>query len=469
MLAGRAFAADAPALQISRGPHLFIDDYLIAETHNLSRKIQPLQRLAQPVLDSERFGTTQPYVSVTRDPESQRFRLWYNRGPAIWHAESSDGIEWREPRVAWDLPRSYGCSLIDDRERESDPARRFKLANWQATRAVEDTPKDDAGMFVGFSPDGFAWTAHPGNPVLKTRPDGLGTISREGVGDIVDVFYDPLRRCYAAAVKVHALRDEGLAPGPKAGSFSRRLVGITHSRDFIQWEKPRRIFVPDERDDGLLEFYGMGGVHARGDLLIGLVRVLRDDLPHEPGGKPDGIGYTVLATSRDGVKWTRDREPFLDRNPQPGTWDRAMTWASAVEPVGGELFIYYGGYARGHKIAADKERQLGLARMPIDRYVSRAAGAAGGSLRTPLLVLDGAGMTINANVKGELRVRLLDESGTPIRGFDFSDCAPIQGDSPAHSIVWKGASTLPREPMRLELMLHDAELYGFAVTQAPTR
>src|SRR5205823_8999702 len=193
-----------------------------------------------------------------------RFRLWYNRGPAIWHAESEDGIHWVNPRVAWDLPRSYGASLVDDDGREANPVRRFKLANWQPTRAREDRQGDDGGMYVGFSPDGLRWTASDKNPVLPGWPEGYPKITRHGVGDIVDVYYDPLRRRYAAAVKLHALPEDGYAPAPRAGRVFRRLVGLSVSNDFMHWERPWRIFTPDEKDEGLLEFYGMGGAHQRG-------------------------------------------------------------------------------------------------------------------------------------------------------------------------------------------------------------
>ena len=67
------------------------------------------QRLVSPVLDSKSFGTTQPYLTVLlRDRDRERFRIWYNHSPAVWHAESEDGIHWVEPRVAWDLPRGSG-------------------------------------------------------------------------------------------------------------------------------------------------------------------------------------------------------------------------------------------------------------------------------------------------------------------------------------------------------------------------
>src|SRR5262249_11764396 len=190
-------------LNIGLGPQLFLDDYVIERMDGLVKRVQPPERLAKPVLDSKTFGTTQPYLTVLEDPDTKRYRLWDDRGPAIWHAESADGIRWEKPRLAWDLPRSYGASLVDDRGREKDPDHRFKLANWQATRKREDKPGDDGGMYVGFSPDGFRWTRPLTTPVLPTWPEGHPTISRHGIGDIVDVFYDSLHQRYVAARDVH--------------------------------------------------------------------------------------------------------------------------------------------------------------------------------------------------------------------------------------------------------------------------
>jgi hypothetical protein len=234
------------------------------------------------------------------------------------------------------------------------------------------------------------------------------------------------------------------------------------SDDLIHWREPWFIHTPDDRDEGETQFYCMDGAIARGDLLIGLLKVLRDDLPAEPGGPRAGLGYTVLAWSRDGEHWERDREPFMDRNPEPGTWDRAMTWGDEQLIVGDETFIYYGGYARGHKIERFTERQIGLARMPRDRYVSRDARRERGYLRTPLLTLGASGMTLNAKADGEVRVRLLDASGRPLPGFGWDDCRPIRGDSVEHRVLWeKTLTSLGRIPLQIEFALRDASLYGF--------
>src|SRR5205823_15120732 len=115
------------------------------------------------------------------------------------------GLRWVSPRAAWDLARSYGASLVDDGGRATDSKRRYKLANWQATRSREDKPGDDAGMHVGFSPDGYRWTAYDKNPVLPTWPEGYARNVAHSIGDIVDVYYDPRQKRYSAAVKLPAL------------------------------------------------------------------------------------------------------------------------------------------------------------------------------------------------------------------------------------------------------------------------
>ena len=151
------------------------------------------------------------------------------------------------------------------------------------------------------------------------------------IGDIVALSRDPIRQRYLLTCKVHSTPKDGYKGStPHAKEGYRRLVGQSVSRDCIVWSAPRRIIVADDQDEGVTEFYGIGPVMARGGLPIGLLKVLRDDLSPEPGGAATGIGYTCLAWTRDGEHRERDREPFLPRNPEPGTWDRAMTWGDRV-------------------------------------------------------------------------------------------------------------------------------------------
>jgi len=461
------------------GPQLFVDDFLILEQQGLTRVTHTPRRLPSPVLGNG-SGVWQPFVTVIRDPETQLFRMWYNAWAArpgqeaanyIAYAESTDGVEWRLPELGilgsnnllMAIPGGYGVTLIDEGPAFGDSARRFKLAWWGRKKPDTD---DDSGMYIAFSADGLRWKPYEKNPVLPNYPDESDSRFALGARDVLDVFYDPIDARYSVFVKTFAVPEDGLAPAPRAGKTLRRLVSFSTSQDFIHWETPFRVIVPDERDSGTLEFYAVGGTIARGGLLIGCPRMLRDDLPAEPSGAPDGIGYSTLVTSRDGEYWERHSDVFFERDPRPESWDRAMSWIGSQVIVGNELYLYFGGYMHGHKINSRTERQIGLAKLRRDGYVSRdALGPEPGVLLTPLLDPGRAGcLSINAEAsRGEIRVQLRDRMGEVLRGFSFAQCAPVRGDGLAQQVQWPAAGTpaFGRGPVHLEFNLRGARIYGF--------
>jgi hypothetical protein len=429
-------------ITLSSGPHVFLDDYLIEAQHNFTRKINQPSRLSEPIVTAEGDGCFQPYVEVIRSPETGKFRIWYGvpESASQTHLatmESDDGIHWKRPHKVLEDPAfiQFGTSIIDEGSECSDPEKRYKYG-WYSP---------EGGLRIAVSPDGLKWKPLTPGVVLEFNHD------------IVEICRDPIRNRYMA---LHSSYSEGAN-----WEGRRRIVMESISSDLLRWQRSWRIIEPDKKDEGKTEFYGLSGPIARGSLLVGMLKVLRDDLIAE--GAPEnayGIGYTVLAWSRDGIHWERDREAFLPRNPIPGTWDHAMAWGDCQLVVGNEIYIYYGGYKWGHKYERFTQRQIGLARIPIDRYVSREAGKEKGILRTRKALLHGRLITVNANVTGELKVRILNSSGKTIRGFDYSDFLPIQGDSLAHVLEWKGGKMpLRKEPLQLEFALRNGKLYGFTL------
>src|SRR5215203_402138 len=93
--------------------------------------------------------------------------------------------------------------------------------------------------------------------------------------------------------------------------------------------------------------------------------------------------------------------PFSDLVQSLGrrSWDHTMSWISEQVLVGDDVYLYYAGYARGHKVNMVEERQIGLIKMKRDRYVAREAGAEEGRLKTRWLSFDANadGMTLNAD------------------------------------------------------------------------
>jgi len=454
------------------GPHLFVDDYLIAASANLTKTTHHPERYeGNPILGREQ-GTTQPYVSVVRDPDTNLFRMWYNRGKgeecALAYAESDDGIHWRTPSLGILgndnrlLLVGYGAAVIDEGPTFPEKSRRFKLAYWDRVKR---------GMNVAFSPDGLHWTLWEANPVLAdfSEEQFLQDPRRPyGVGDVIDVYWDSFRKRYGAFVKTPAVQSDGYSMAPRAKNYIRRLVSAIYSDDFVHWTQPQRVIVPEPRDPGQLEFYAAGGTIIRGQLLLGFVRMLHDDYACEPGGPTDGIGYTTLVTSRDGTHFDRHDDIFFDRSPIPAAWDRAMTWIGSSLLLGDEVFFYYGGYKRGHKVEPTTERQLGLARMPRDRYVSRDAGKDKiARLVTVPFKSDsllGKYLVLNTNAReGKVRVRLLDERGNPIEGADFKDSQVVVGDGLALPVTGLDLSKAGAHPFKIEFELDAAELFGFDV------
>ena len=68
--------AAAASFLLQPGPHLFLDDFLVEGTSNVVRRINTPQRdLPQPVVTGKDDKNFQPYVTVLRDPQTQRLRM----------------------------------------------------------------------------------------------------------------------------------------------------------------------------------------------------------------------------------------------------------------------------------------------------------------------------------------------------------------------------------------------------------
>ena len=195
---------------LAAGPQLFLDDDLIAEQSNVRRVIQSPARLPEPIVTAAEDKCFQPYVSVLRDPETRRFRLWYNTAidstnSHIGYMESDDGVNFLRPhRELLDpcgLPVGFGAYVVDAGPDFPDPAKRYRLA-WEK-----------GGLFTAFSPDGLKWTA-------TQRQQVLG-----GIGDIIALSRDPIRNRYLLTCKVNSRPEDGYKGStPNAKEGARRLV-----------------------------------------------------------------------------------------------------------------------------------------------------------------------------------------------------------------------------------------------------
>lgn len=444
---GQAPQSSAPIV-LGAGPHLFIDDYLVDPSSTAVRGVHKPDRsikIPNPVVTGIEDGCFQPYLSVHRDETSGRFRIWYghrtedNNGSRsrLGYLESADGIRWDRPARTLDVPGEiqFGVSVIDEGPNVADPGQRLKYGWYFGD-----------GLRVAASPDGLNWSALAEGTVLRHNHDISG------------IYRDTIRNRYVAIASVYRESD--------FWEDKRRITMQATSDDLVHWEPAHHIILPDKtREEGEVQFYAMDGFLQRGDLTIGMVKVLRDDLKaDDPPNPPDayGTGYTALAWSRDGEHWVRDLDPYFERDMDPKAWDHSHAWIDEQVPVKDKVYLYYGGYAHGHKVNRFEERQIGLVTIKKDRYVSRGSDAKYGTLLTPLLSLEATNLRVNATVGGSLKIRVLDEAGAPIPGFDFTDMTPIQGDYLEAPVKWnRPMSELKGKPLRLEFELITGGIYAF--------
>jgi hypothetical protein len=131
--------------------------------------------------------------------------------------------------------------------------------------------------------------------------------------------------------------------------------------------------------------------------------------------------------------------------------------------VNDEVYLYYGGYAHGHKVNRFEERQIGLVKIKRDRYVARVSGSETGRLKTPLFVLEGGSLAVNVNAQGGwLKVQILDAARNPLPGFALENCQPVSEDAVSAPVRWTRPLTeLASQPVHIEFVLQDAQLFAF--------
>lgn len=435
--------------ELKSGPYLLIDDAIIASITNVTRVPVSLKREAlseKPIITAKEHQSFQPFFTVVRDATTKIFRLWYGVPSEDFSAvrsrlaymESTDGIHWGGPSRILDVgPIQFGASVIDERGSFSVPKERFKLG-WYM----------DGGLKIATSAEGLVW-----------EPLSKGVLVKHN-HDINGIFKDTIRNQYVAILSYYL-------PG-ESWSGQRRITKQSVSTNLLDWSEPVAILAPDKQDEGETQFYAMDGFLVRGELVIGMVKVLRDDLKADsPPEPPDayGIGYTSIAWTRDGKQWVRERPGFLDRNPIQGTWDHAHAWIDEQVLVGDEVYLYYAGYKSGHKVKRFEERQIGLIKMKRDRYVGYEAESAKGVLQTKPMRLSGKRLFVNADAgRGELKVEVFGPDGRAIAGFTTKDCTPIISDSVKIEVKWKSSlADLRGQPIALKFAFTNASLFAFEI------
>ena len=425
-----SFVPRERAIHLKAGPHLFIDDYLIAKSSGLRRT------------------THTPEYPV--DP------------PAGWDEFSK--------YVAYENMADAGVDC-------PNPKRRFLRTNFVHTQSKA---AGLAGTVISFAPtpDG-PWVNYEHNPAIPFIFEGeSGQI--HAVVDAHPVIFDPATKQFVMIYKSNPLsgenpklawyRDERWNTANRVMSGYRRVTGLATSRDGVRWEDHQQIFTPDDWDYGETQIH-WGMMFKRGDLYLTHLSIHHDDIDRT-------AGWTALATSRDLYHWTRHRDMFLRYGEEPTDGDKwIVAWGNQ------QLFIrddhiYLGFFVQGsHK--PPRRKFAAVARLPLDRFVSRdSIKDRSGILETPLVrcASDVEQLQLNAHVAegGVIRVQLRDIDGKVIPGCSFDESVPIEGDAIRHLVRWQGTNDplgkiMAGRDIRIELSLRRASLFALYLTSPDWR
>ena len=465
----------APPRPLLLGPekHLLIDDWSLAETHNIRRTFhRPAKYSGNPLIVCDKpWEATAVYLSsgAVRDP-SGRYRLWYNAadpasptgaGRKNVHtclAVSKDGIHWTKPDLG--IHEYAGSSANNIVIRDAGMSRVF---------VNPDDPRPDFRYLAKMRHQGtHAWTS----------PDGLhwtdrGAILADQALDASSCHWDPIRKKYVASVKI--------------GYKERRYRGYAESEDFLHWTDTYPMMDVDELDVRGDQVYSMM-IYRYESLYLGMCKIYHV-------GSSDTCDIQ-LAVSHDCRRWerpfrslispsfaTRDKPAihYPDPDTQPfiptgaaGAWDFGNNNSPATAPVrvGDTLYFYYGGRPCTHggkgpdgKTWRGPGAAIGLATLRVDGFVSADADDSGGTVLTRPLKLDGANLYVNTDAEGgRLAVEVLDARLRPIEPFTIANARAIRADAARRKCAWRGVSDLSAvagRTIRLRFHLAGASLYAF--------
>ncbi|MHB9110395.1 MAG: hypothetical protein ACYDCO_25360 [Armatimonadota bacterium] len=460
---------------------LFLDNLLVADSHQVTRVWHQPVKYPEPVLRAEypwEYNCPALFGTVLR--REGLFRMWYvawtrEMRPQLLYAESDDGVHWRKPALGqYEVCGSRennvvlhaadpeaiidDCAVIED---DADAEWPLKMLYWDSSAVIPEAERHGGpgyGIWAARSRDGLHW---------------------ESLGMVLPQWYD---RFNAAPARQHGkFVVLGRAPGSTRPGGRGRRVWRTESEDLRHWTEPQLVLQPDEEDPAAMQYYSAVQFDYESLTLGGIERMYMD---------PDKLD-TELVFSRDGG-WTwqhaRTRPRFIEWG-APGAWDSIWLNLSASAPIRrhNRLWFYYSGRSDAHHAPYPHNYGgIGLATLRMDGFCSLMAGAEEGFVQTPVLRWPGGDLLVNSDARrderahrnytaqftgagGGIRVEVRDTAGRPIDGFTAADCEPLGGNTELEpsgygTACWnrgKSLHELTGRDIRLCFRLRDAQLYAF--------
>ena len=469
---------------------LMVDEYLIQSMAGGAelRLHQPVRREIVFETDAPWEGNACGYQSIVSD--NGRHRIYYHglhyrhsgepaqaredHPAGLCFIESEDGIHWDRPDVGlFDFAGSKANNIILMPEAVAevggDPAHTAVLKDENpdcspdAKFKIVMLGKEPKGLYLLKSGDGVHFSL-----VSKTPAITHGAFDSQNL-----MFWDSVRKEYR---EYHRGFNEGVRdimtavspdplhfPEPEWLSYPGAPVEQLYTNQIVPYYRAPHIFMGFPAR--YLEREWSEPLYA----VPGLEERLARARSHERYGAT--ITDALFMTSRDGLNFKRWPEAFIRPGPRlRESWvygDNYMFWGmietpSATEDAPVEISMYAAeGYWEGISTSV---RRYSLRR---DGFVSAGAPLSGGEIVTKPIVFEGGNLALNVETSGAggVQVEVQDEAGTPIEGYGLDDCPAIFCDSLRRVVRWKERGgdlrALAGKPVRLRLVLRDADLYAF--------
>ena len=480
---------------------LLVDDYVIAQKENITRELGTPTKLGvvmQPSVSTDfdpekQFPDGLPQsggdyefgrrLSVVWNEQRQIFQMLYRTcGEAFTgYAESEDGIHWTKPLISADGKSNlvtyrgkdsgtfYEASFMIDPTLPWGHAEKYKAA----------FNPGNVQCAIAHSADGIHWTGYNnGNSVTGRAADTFNQILWDPIGnrymlitrtDLGDM--GGLKESRASRIMAHE-KNNDLNNFPAAWKTLANINVDDPEGKVTQNGVP--VFQMESMNIWVYEniYFGLMHVLTAGELTGSEGRVVVVD----PDKRPDAdvIDY-YIGISRNGHdfdrSWIYASQPFTPRGPE-GSFDKAMLQPSSqIITRGDEHFIYYTGqYAQHHAPeAAQKESgKIGLAKLPLDRFICQQAGNKVGTIMTQPFSLEGEKLEVNVDASaGWVQVELLDAKGKPIPRFAGKAAKKYKSvDELQLSPEWRKDGDLSRlrgKTIRLRFTLQNTKIYAFAL------
>jgi len=458
---------------------LLVDDYPLDEIANVTRELARATKAngGEPIKfwTKDTAGRRVPlkawiYASPYYDEKMKLFRMWSRIAPdgrsmRYGYSESADGVnfEFKSELQGLYSNGDYNSVVYVD-SHETDPDHRYKIG-YDGAR-----PGTPNGACLAHSADGLHWTPyHDGKPVTGRAADFTNCLIWDADARTYRLFTRTDYGTPGGTGEIRGMRSM-TNPDVKAHPADWSLVrNWLFDREGKEEHRRRQVYSMTDWiyygvHFGLFSVYEWAGDFSEGKKTDHVTRHERDVLNY------------YISTSRDGdrfdLTWIYAGQPLIERGGR-GAWDKDLLLpANWIVTHADQHWIYYGGANERHGtesvFAPQRDSAIGLAKLPLDRFISLAARDQPGVVVTKPFALEGKRLELNVEGKaGDIQVEILDADRKPVPDFSGEGSPVFKSvDELRFQPKWSrhsDLSFLQSKVVRLRFRFRNAKLYAFQI------